>query len=124
MELDAARTVAGYLVWFGLVAGRVALAGTRPSAAWAVAATAAGALVCSQVLVYELLLFAVAVPWLRDLFAAGWRIRGWLAVALLAVQMLPQARMEAIGVAAQRPLAVALFAVLVLVGPVAPGKRR
>jgi hypothetical protein len=119
VELDAIGTVAGYLVWFGLVLGRVALAGRRPAATWAVAAAAVGAVLCSQVLVYELLFLAAVVPWVRDLFAAGWRLRGWLAVGLLAVQTIPQDRMEAIGVAVHHPLGVALLAVLVLTGPVA-----
>src|SRR5206468_3895753 len=80
--------VAGFLVWFGLVVGRCAATNATPSPAWA-AATAVGAVFFAQVLVYELLFLAVAVPWIRGLFASGWRVRAWLAVLLMAVQLLP-----------------------------------
>jgi Glycosyltransferase family 87 len=125
VELTAVTTVAGYLVWFGLVVGRIAVTGEHPSAAWAVVAVAVGAVLCSQVLVYELLLLAVAVPWVRDLFAGGWRVRGWLAVVLLAVQLMPGKPMEALRLESYHPLGVALLAVLVLAGPLnpAPAKR-
>ena len=35
IEQTAQTTVAAYLVWFGLVLGRCAISGTKPSAAWA-----------------------------------------------------------------------------------------
>ncbi len=125
VELGLATTMAGYLVWYGLLIGRWAVSGgERPSAAWVTAATAAGALWCSQVLVYELLFLLVAVPWVRDLFANGYRLRGGLAIALLAVQTIPQAKMAALGIEVHHPLAVALFALLVLTGPMSPAHRR
>ena len=110
-----------YLVWGGLVAGRVGLAGVRPSAAWAAAAAVAGAVECPQVLGYEALVLLVAVPWVRELFAGGWRGRGWLAVLVLGSQAaVPYQAANTVGVTFHRPLAVALFAALVLVGPVRP----
>lgn len=114
VELTAATTIAGYLVWFGLALGRVALAGTRPSASWAVALAVVGSVLCSQVLVYELLVLALVVPWVRDLFASGYRLRGWLAVVLLSVQLIP---MGQVNIVFPPSLSVALLAVLVLVGP-------
>jgi hypothetical protein len=124
VELSALGTVAGYLVWFGLVAGRASLARARPSPAWVVAAVAVGAVLCSQVLVYELLWLTLIVPWVRDLFAGGWRLRGWLAVALLAVQLISQDRMEMIGVGVHRPLGVLLLALVVLAGLVGTSRKR
>lgn len=118
IELTAATTVAGFLVWFGLLGVRVTLAGRSPSPTWAVAASGVGAILCSQVLAYELILLALTVPRARDLFASGYRVRGWLAVALLAAQLIPVHVMAGFGIAAHRPLAVALFAVLVLTGPI------
>lgn len=124
VELGAVTIVAGYLVWFGLVVGRCALANEVPGAAWAAAATAAGAVVVAQVLVYELLFLLVAVPWMSGLFAGGWRVRGWCAVLLLVVHLVPGKVLEASG--ADRyyhALAAALFAGLVLWGPVRKGGR-
>jgi len=83
VELTAVTMVAGYFVWLGLVVGRVALAGTRPTVGWVVAVAAVGSVLCSQVLVYELLILTLLVPWVRDLFAGGWRLRSWLAVGLM-----------------------------------------
>jgi hypothetical protein len=110
VELNVVTTLAGYLVWFGLVVGRVALSGARPSTAWAVAAAAVGAVLCSQVLVYELLILALVVPWLRDLYASGYRLGCWLGVGLLSLQLIP-------GIPFPPSLGVMLMAGLVLVGP-------
>jgi hypothetical protein len=117
IELGLVTTLGGYLVWYGLLIGRWALDGERPSAAWAVAATAAGAALCCQVLVYELMFLLVAVPWLRDLFLGGHRIRGMLGVLLIAAHLLDRSDLEALGLANHHPLSVALFALLVLTGP-------
>jgi hypothetical protein len=120
VELTAATTLAGLMVWFGLAAGRCALAGGRPSAAWAAAAAAAGGLLCAQVLVYDLMLLTLAVPWVRELLAGGWRVRGWLAAGLLALETVPLDAALLIDWGNHRPLGVALLAAVVLVGPVAP----
>lgn len=117
IEQDAITTLASYLVWGGLVLGRVALAGTRPSAAWALAATVAGAAVCPQVLGYESLVLVLAVPWICDLFADGRRGQGWFAVAVLLSMTIPYPWLAAVGFDFHRPLAAALFALAVLVGP-------
>jgi hypothetical protein len=122
IELTALTTLAGYMVWAGLVVGRVALAGVRPSAPWAVAAALAGALTCCQVLGYELLALTLVVPYIRDLFAGGWKLRGWLAVLLLLSQQIPFELFAQIGVGSHRPMAAMGLAVLVLLGPVAPKK--
>ena len=117
IELTAVTTLAGYLVWFGLVLGRGAAGETRPSPAWATAAAAVGAVLCAQVLGYELLVLVLAVPWVRELFAGGWKARGWLAIALIGVQLVPRETMEAVGIGSHRALAVACLALLVLIGP-------
>ncbi len=116
IELTAVTTLAGYLVWGGLVLGRCALTGAKPSAAWACAAAVAGAAVCSQILAYELLMLAVAVPWVRDLFAARHRAWGVAAVLLLAVQTIPIDRTNVI-FDFYRPAGAMAFALLVLLGP-------
>ena len=118
VEQTAKTAVASYLVWFGLVLGRCGLAGVKPSAAWALAVAAAGAVWCPQVLGYEALVLALAVPWVRDLFADGRRGWGFAAVLLLGLQALPFQVLERVGFDFHRPLGVALFAVLVLAGPV------
>lgn len=117
VELTAVTTVAGYLVWFGLVLGRCALANVTPSATWACAAAAAGAMVCSQVIVSEGLILVIAVPWLRDLHAGGWKLRCWLGVALLLVHPVAIAVSLQTDPEIHHPLAVLLFALLVLTGP-------
>lgn len=117
VEQTAQTTVAGYLVWFGLLAARCGLAGVRPSPSWAVAAAMVGVVLCCQVLVYELFLLTALTPWLRDLFAAGWRTRARLAIGLMVVQLLPREVMLAVGVGSHRSLGVALLAALVLIGP-------
>jgi hypothetical protein len=123
IQQSAWVTLGSYLVWFGLVIGRVAAAGEWPSAAWAAAAAVAGAVVCPQVLGYEALILAVAVPWVRELFAGGWRVRGWAAVVVLGSQAIPFQVADKVGIDFHRPLGVALFAVLVLVGPITPAPR-
>ncbi len=78
----------------------------------------------AQVLAYEVIFLAVAVPWLRDLFTGGYRFRGWLAVVLMVVQMARRKQMEMIGLAeSYHSLGVALFAILVLTGPTRPAPR-
>jgi hypothetical protein len=119
IELTAVTTLAGYLVWFGLVVGRCAIAGKRPSAAWAAAAAVAGAVVCSQVLAYEMLMLAVAVPWVRDLFAGGRRAFGWAAVLLMVVQLFPFPDTTPIFYF-YRPVGAMAFALLVFLGPIDP----
>jgi hypothetical protein len=122
VEQTAATAVAAYLAWFGLVALRCRAAGVRPSAAWALAAAAAGAAWCPQVLGYEAFVLVLAVPWVRDLFAAG--RRGWAAAAvlLLALQAVRFGTLHAVGFEAHRPVGVALFALVVLAGPPRPGR--
>jgi len=117
IEQTAITAVASYLVWFGLVVGRCALANVTPSAAWATAAAAAAATWCPQVLGYEALVLTLAVPWVRELFTDGRRVWAWVAVALLAIQTVPFQVFYMIGFDFHRPLGVALFALLVLFGP-------
>ncbi len=119
IELTAVTTLAGYLVWGGLVLGRCAIAGAKPSAAWACAAAVAGAAVCSQVLPYELLMLSVAVPWVRDLCASKWRLWGWAAVLLMVIQTIP-INSANVMFDFYRPLGAMAFALLVLFGPVDP----
>src|SRR5262245_61994998 len=119
IEQTAPVTLAAYLVWFGLVVGRVALTGRAPSAAWAAAAAAAGSVLCPQVLGYEALMLALAVPWCCELFAGGRRVWAWTAVSILVVMAGVSFQMaHQIGIDAHRPLATALFAGVVLLGPV------
>jgi hypothetical protein len=118
VELTAMTTLASYLVWFGIVAGRLALEGKLPKAAWAAAVTAIAGVFCSQVIIYELLLLVLMIPWVRSLFANGYRLRGWLAVGLMCLQFIPVGTMDTwFGVQFHHALGVALLAVLVLVGP-------
>ncbi len=116
IEQTATTTLASYLIWFGLVVGRCAWSGIRPSAAWAAAAAAVGAVLCPQVLAYESLVLALAVPWVLELFEGGNRRLAAIAALLLASQLVPFDMMEAVGIDFHRPLAVALFALLVLAG--------
>jgi hypothetical protein len=122
VEQNPVVTLASYFVWFGLALGRCAVSGARPSAAWALAACAAGMVWCPQVLGYEALALALAVPWVRDLFLDGRRAWGLAAVALLALQTVPFQAFERVGFDFHRPLGVALFALLVLLGPTNPTK--
>jgi hypothetical protein len=117
VEQTAAMTLASYLIWFGLVAGRCALTGARPSPAWAVAAASVGAVFCPQVLAYEVFFLALVVPWVRELFDGGWRVYGWAAAALLGAQLISFETAAKLGIEFHRPLAAALLAMLVLVGP-------
>ncbi len=117
IEQTATTTLASYLIWFGLVVGRCAWSGIRPSAAWAAAAAAVGAVLCPQVLAYESLVLALAVPWVLELVEGGNRRLAAIAALLLVVQLVPFDMMEAVGIDFHRPLAVALFALLVLAGP-------
>lgn len=120
IEQKATTTFAGYLIWFGLLVGRCAASNRLPSASWALAAAAVGSVFVPQVLAYEVLILALAVPWVRELYQGG--LRSWAAVAglLLAVQLVPLAMLQPAGITFHRPLAVALLAALVLVGPIQP----
>ena len=71
---------------------------------------------------YELLALTLVVPWIRDLFAGGWKVRGWAAVLLLFSQQIPIPIevLEQVGLGFHRPLAAMVLAILVLIGPVAP----
>jgi hypothetical protein len=120
IEQTAITALASYLAWFGLVLGRCAISGTQPSATWALAACAAGAVFCPQALGYEALVLLLAVPWVRDLFTDGRRTWGLLAVLLLGLQAIPFQTLEPVGFDFHRPLGVALFAMLVLLGPITP----
>lgn len=120
IEQTAWITLGSYLVWFGLVVGRAWRTCDRPSAAWVAAAAAVGAVFCPQVLAYEALMLLIAVPWVRELFAGGWSVRGWAAVLALGVQAIPFETAAAVGVTFHRPLGVAVFAMLVLMGPLTP----
>lgn len=122
VELTAAATLAGHLVWGGAVLARCGAVGRRPSAAWACAAAAAGAVVCSQVLAYEMLVLAIAVPWVRDLLASRHRAWGGAVVLALVVQTVPIASTNPV-FDYYRPAGALAVALLVLFGPVAPGPR-
>ena len=122
VELTAATTLAGLAVWAALVAARCRLARAKPSPAWASAAAAVGALLCAQALMYDLMLLALAVPWVRELFAGGRWVRGWLAAAALAAELVPFDQFGALGLWYHRPLCVAVLAALILIGPVAPAR--
>lgn len=120
VEQTAWITLGSYLIWFGLVVGRAWRTCGRPSAAWVAAAAAVGAVFCPQVLAYEALMLLIAVPWVRELFAGGWHIRGWAAALTLGVQAIPFETAAAVGVTVHHPLGVAVFAMLVLMGPLTP----
>ncbi|MBY0459948.1 MAG: DUF2029 domain-containing protein, partial [Gemmataceae bacterium] len=117
IEQTAVTVVASYLVWFGLLLGRCGLSGVKPPAAWALAAAAAGAVVCPQVLGYEAILLLLAVPWIGQLFADRRRAWGAAAVLLLGMQAIPYQGMDSFGFHFHRPLCAMLFALLVLAGP-------
>jgi len=116
IELTAITTLAGYLVWYGFVAARCAITRQWPSPAWALAASAVGALVCCQVLGYEVFLLALVIPYLRDLFRDGQRVVPVLVLLLMGVQLVPF-DFEHLKITAPRALAVAGVAGLVLWGP-------
>ena len=113
VELTALTTLAGYLVWYGLVVGRCVLAGRRPSPAWALAASAVGALVCCQVLGYEVFLLALVVPYLRELLEARRIAPAAVVLGLIAVQLVPF-DFEAVGVGAPRALGAVGVAIMLL----------
>lgn len=117
VELTATTTVASYLVWFGVVSGRAALAGKLPSVAWAAAITAIGGVLCSQVLIYELLLLVLVIPWIIQLYTNGYRTQGLIAIGLIVFQFIPVGTMFQFGILFHHSLGVALLAMLVLVGP-------
>ncbi|MFO0799282.1 MAG: glycosyltransferase family 87 protein [Gemmataceae bacterium] len=121
VEQSAATMLLSYAVGFGLVALRCVAARTRPSEAWALAMAAALAVVCPQVLGYELVGLVVTIPWVRDLFAAGRRGWGLAAVLLLGVQLVPFPTMQALGVEWHRPGGAMAFALMALCGPLRPG---
>jgi Glycosyltransferase family 87 len=121
VELNGMTTIAGYMVWFGLAIGRVALLGSRPAISWAVAVAAVGSVLCAQVLVYELLILTLLVPWVRDLFSRGFRLQAWLAIGLMCAPLIPWTAIEWTGFVFPPSLGVALLALLVLVGPIGNG---
>lgn len=123
VEQSAATMLLSYAVGFGLVALRCLVARTRPSEAWALAVAASLAVVCPQVLGYELVGLVLAVPWVRDLFAAGYRWWGLAAVLLFGVQLVPFPTMQALGVEWHRSGGAMAFALVVLCGPLRPGDR-
>ncbi len=127
IDLGAVGTLAGYAVWAGLVLGRGALAGERPPPGWAAATAAVGALLCCQVLAYELVLLGLVIPHVLDLAAAGRRRTVLVFLLLLGLASVPFDVIQALGeggrfgawegaVASHRSTAVALLAVTLLVG--------
>ncbi|HEX4607581.1 MAG TPA: glycosyltransferase family 87 protein [Urbifossiella sp.] len=123
VEQSAGTMLLSYAVGFGLVLARCLLAWTRPSETWALAMAAALSVVCPQVLGYELVGLVLAVPWVRDLFAAERRGWGLTAVLLLGAQLIPFQTADAIGIDWHRPAGAMAFAVLVLAGPLRPAGR-
>ena len=89
VELSAITTLAGYAVWAGLVLVRVRAADRSPSQEWALAVAAVGALVCCQLLGYELVLLALVAPHVVALWSSGRTSDAYVFVALLALASLP-----------------------------------
>jgi hypothetical protein len=127
IDLSAVSTLLGYAVWAVLVLGRVLLAKERPTAAWATAVAAVGALLCCQVLAYELVLLGLVVPQVLDLAAAGRRGLVLVFLALFGLASVPFEVIAALGeggrfgawegaVTSHRSLSVALLAAALLVG--------
>lgn len=117
IEQTAATAALSHGVWLGLLAARCATARVRPCGEWALAACAAGAVWCPQVLGYEALALVLVIPWARELFAAGHRGWGALVAGALAVQALSFQMLEPLGITLHRPLGAALVALAVLCGP-------
>ena len=122
VEQSATTMLLSYAVGFAVVLLRCVAARARPSEAWALAMAASLAVVCPQVLAYELVGLVLAVPWVRDLFAAGRRGWGLAAVLLLGLQLVPFQTMQALGVEWHRPVGAMAFALLVLCGPLRPAE--
>lgn len=120
VEQTATTMLLSYAVGFGLVTLRCVAVRTRPSEAWALAVGASLAVVCPQVLGYELVGLVLAVPWVRDLFATGHKRWGLTALLLLGVQLVPFPTMQALGVEWHRPAGAMAFALVVLLGPLRP----
>lgn len=119
IELTGGMTLAGYAMWYGMVLLRCGVSGRRPSPAWALAASAAGAIVCCQVLGYEAYLLVLTIPYLRDLLRSGGKAWAVLMVLSLFGQVLPL-DFESLGVGAPRALFAAVVATLILLGPLRP----
>jgi len=73
IELGAVGTFAGYAVWFALAALRCLWQRAWPTASWVLAMAACGAVLCCQLLPYELPLLMLVIPYLWDLIARGRR---------------------------------------------------
>jgi hypothetical protein len=85
IELGAAGTLAGYAVWFALAAARVWRQGSPPSTSWVLAIGSCGALVCCQLLPYELPLLVLSLPYLSDLLSSARKSDRIAFVALLLI---------------------------------------
>ncbi|MCS6863701.1 MAG: glycosyltransferase 87 family protein [Gemmataceae bacterium] len=116
IEQTATITLAAYGVWLGVVLVRCALGGVKPAATWVLAAGVVGSVGCPQVLGYEALVLVLTVPWIRDLFAAGWGGWGTVAALVLGFQALPIQVLAPLGFDFHRPLGVAVLAGVVWVG--------
>ncbi|HET6575787.1 MAG TPA: glycosyltransferase family 87 protein [Fimbriiglobus sp.] len=114
VELSAVGMLVGYAVWGLAVLARVRLAGSRPTPGWAVAVAFGGALLCCQVMGYELVFLALAVGHVLDLFAAG-RVRT-AGVILLGLGLAWGPFALGNVMPSHRALGTAVFAVAVLLG--------
>jgi len=135
VELRVTGTLIGSAVWLGLLAVRAWRAGVRPSPAWAAAAAGVGTVLCSQALVYEFLILALAVPHALDLWEGGRRRWAVALAALLLIQTVPQPPVAdfvaGLGVGGRvqevlvsyRSFGVLSAAAVVLLGPVNPTRR-
>jgi hypothetical protein len=127
VEQNAITTLAGYVVWGLLVLLWGTVAGRRPTAGWAVAVAAVGALACCQALAYEMVLLGLVAPHVLDLAAAGRRRLVLVFLLLLGLASVPFDVIQVLGeggrfgawegaIASHRSTAVALLAVTLLVG--------
>jgi hypothetical protein len=127
IDLSAKTTLLGYKVWAVLVLVRAFLTNGWPTAAWATAVAAVGALLCCQVLAYELVLLGLVVPHVLDLAAAGRRGLVLAFLVLLGLASVPFEVIASLGeggrfgawegaIASHRGTAVALLAVALLIG--------